>query len=227
MDFFITVTFDDYPKTERSLSSLSAERFGIGSSQGETLDLDNVHISYRSLLKFNGENVSCAYESNAYIAFAQGEIYDIEGNKASLKDAIDFVYAEDKEQIRKVNGQFIIFIWDKRKKEALIINDRFAYMKCYYTFSGSKLYLSDRISSIVKIKKGQAVLSKKGVFQILFFGHHLSDYTIIENIQCLPPASHLQVLSLKQIVKLLTPPIILPVLFGISGAIRGLTKRST
>ena len=58
-----------------------------------------------------------------------------------------------KKNYTKVNGSFIFFIFNNKKNELLIINDRFASRKLFYTYINNIFFASSSFKLIYELKK--------------------------------------------------------------------------
>ncbi|MCY6959570.1 asparagine synthetase B family protein [Clostridium brassicae] len=140
-------------------------------------------------------------ESDTLIGFMLGEIYDTEDKKYDLKSKghifksnldIEYVmhlyeeYGED--ELKRFNGKFIICIYDKVKKETIIVNDRYGYYTYFYSVNkGKYTFCNDPNVLLYYIEKRE--LNQEAVNEFFNFGYLLDNKTLFKNINKLEPAS--------------------------------------
>lgn len=158
------------------------------------IDFVNDEILYKQ-----GDIVS--NEDNTIIGFMLGEVYDIEDKKYDLKSKghvfktdldTEYIlhmyeqYGED--ELKKLNGKFIVCIYDATKKETLIINDRYGYYTYFYSKNEDKYtFCNDANILLDYVKKRE--LNKEAVNEMFNFGHLLDNKTLFKDINKLEPAS--------------------------------------
>jgi asparagine synthase (glutamine-hydrolysing) len=138
-----------------------------------------------------------------WIAF-NGEIFNyIELRKELLDKGYKFKTHSDTEVIvllyqeygidfiNKMNGQFAISLWDKRKKELILIRDRVGIRPVFYTQKNKELYFASEIKALLQHPLIDAKLSAKSLSQIFTFWTCLSPNTTFEDIYELPPGHYL------------------------------------
>lgn len=132
----------------------------------------------------------------------EGEIYDYEnikdelishGHKFSINNDPEFIlhlYEEyGKSFVSKLNGSFILIIWDKEKQELLIINDRYGLRPLYYTEQNGYLLFGTEIKAILQDASFKRIIDDKAVSDFFTFGYILNDKTFFQGIKKLSPAS--------------------------------------
>ena len=92
----------------------------------------------------------------------------------------------------KLNGSFLIALYNFHLKELLLVNDRFSSHPLFYYFDRKKLIFSTQIRSLLKFPKLPRNLNKQAVLEFFAFQRVLAERTFYEDINILPPASILR-----------------------------------
>lgn len=139
------------------------------------------------------------WNSNRTVALVMaGEFYDV--------DALDsHVVTESNEQIalalyeslgddfiRRLNGVFIVAIWDKRHNQLLIVNDRFGLCPLYYAHYNGRLIFAPEMKGILCDPNFHKELDLTALAEYMRFQHLLGDKTFFEGLKLLPNASLLR-----------------------------------
>jgi asparagine synthase (glutamine-hydrolysing) len=90
--------------------------------------------------------------------------------------------------LRDTDGDFLIFIFDKRTDTIFVVNDPLARLPTYYYRDGQNLIIS-RDMDYVRENLPKAGLDPMALTQYLVFGFPLGPRTLFEDIYILPPAS--------------------------------------
>ncbi len=141
--------------------------------------------------------------NNIWIAY-NGEVFNyIELREELVKKGYRFKTKSDTEVIvllyeeygidflKKLNGQFAISIWNKRKKELILARDRTGIRPLFYTIKNNELYFASEIKAFLQHPDIDVKISHKALAQIYTFWTTLSPNTTFENIHELPPGSYL------------------------------------
>jgi asparagine synthase (glutamine-hydrolysing) len=91
--------------------------------------------------------------------------------------------------VERLEGAFIIGLWDKEKGQIIIANDRFALYPLYYTCQGKGLIFSPEVKGILCHDRFKTQLDLTALAQYIRFQHLLGERTFFEDIQLLPNAS--------------------------------------
>ncbi len=143
---------------------------------------------------FNGDKNLCI--------MMEGEVYDYENLKQELiskgheflvdndPEFILHLYEEyGKEFVHKVNGSFILLIWDREKQELLIVNDRYGSRPLYYAEYNGYFLCGSEVKTILEDKTFKKIVDDRAVADFFSFGYILGDKTFFKGIKLLPPAS--------------------------------------
>ncbi len=93
--------------------------------------------------------------------------------------------------LKKLNGQFAISIWDKRKKELILARDRMGIRPLFYTMHNNELLYASEIKAFLQHPDINLKLSAKSLSQIFTFWTTISPDTAFENVFQLPPGSYM------------------------------------
>ncbi len=132
----------------------------------------------------------------------EGEIYDYEDEKRRLierghrfhhhndPEYVLHLYKEYGEDfVERLNGAFVIAIWDKTQRRLLIANDRFGLQSLCYVRLGSGLLFAERAIAFLDYPEFTPQPDLVGMAQYLTFEHPLGDRTLLDGVKLLPPAS--------------------------------------
>ena len=107
-------------------------------------------------------------------------------NKQSLFDILEG------KRYKKINGSFILFIFDKKKKELLIINDRFASFKLFYIYLKNTFCASSSFKILYELKKlhdKSAKIDQSSILEFIYFRQIFGDDTFEKNCKFFESAS--------------------------------------
>ena len=91
--------------------------------------------------------------------------------------------------VNRLNGAFIIAIWDKARRRLLIANDRFGLYPLFYTCHGGRLIFAPEMKGILCDQAFPRKLDLTALAQYMRFQHLLGERTFFEDIALLPGAS--------------------------------------
>ena len=91
--------------------------------------------------------------------------------------------------ILRLNGSFVIVIYDFKEKKLLIVNDRYGLMPHYYAINHGKLLFAPEVKAILQDNTFKKELNEEAVADFFAFGEILGDKTFFKGIEVLPPAS--------------------------------------
>ena len=124
-----------------------------------------------------------------------GEFYDTDSSQQNISAESDEYVAlalyeslGDK-FVSRLNGAFIVAIWDKLRRQLLIANDRFGLYPLYYAHFNGKFIFAPEIKGILCDNVFPRRLDWTALAQYMRFQHLLGERTFFEDIQVLPNAS--------------------------------------
>ncbi|MEN8120600.1 MAG: asparagine synthase (glutamine-hydrolyzing) [Bacteroidota bacterium] len=172
-----------------------------GIYNSEELIIGNVRLSIIDIE--GGQQPLSNKLNNIWIAY-NGEVFNyIELRDELLKKGYTFKTKSDTEVIvllyeeygidflKKLNGQFAISIWDKRKKELILARDRMGIRPLFYTIQNNELYFASEIKAFLQHPDIDLKIDHKALAQIYTFWTTISPDTAFENIYELPPGSYI------------------------------------
>ncbi|MFN8258947.1 MAG: asparagine synthase (glutamine-hydrolyzing) [Bacteroidales bacterium] len=93
--------------------------------------------------------------------------------------------------INRMNGQFAIALWDKRKKQLVLVRDRVGIRPVFYTIKNKELFFASEIKSLIEHPDIEAKISPVALSQIFTFWTTISPATAFEDIYELPPGHYM------------------------------------
>ena len=126
-----------FEKNVNELTSLIRRR---GPSEVKNTVGKDYFISH-ALLAIN-DHITQPVEDNDHLIFMNGELYNPEAlaSKNDTQWLLDFFGAN--RALSELDGEFIIFCYDKKKEEAIIVSDPFATKPCFYVHSAELLAIA-------------------------------------------------------------------------------------
>lgn len=137
-----------------------------------------------------------SFENEESHIYLEGKIYDRENsliNKelSNLAEGIFRMGYKSQEQLSNwllnVDGDFIVFILNKRSDEIAIINNTLGRLPLYYYKVKGRLILSREVQFISNLVDNE--FDKMAIAQYLLFGYCLGKRTLLENTYRLEPAT--------------------------------------
>jgi asparagine synthase (glutamine-hydrolysing) len=132
-----------------------------------------------------------------------GELYNFQEIKKELqKKGYKFRSKSDTEVVlksyeewgihatSKFIGMFSFVIWDKNKDKLILARDRFGIKPLYYAFKDKKFIFSSEVKAF---KQFGFPVNKRALIQFLVFGYIPSQFTTLQGVFSLPPASIMQI----------------------------------
>ncbi len=99
------------------------------------------------------------------------------------------------EFLTKLNGQFAIAIWDKKKQELFLARDRVGIRPLFYTKIGKSFVFSSEIKALIEFPGINLKISPKAILEYFTFWTSLSPNTAFEGIFEVPPGHYLKINS--------------------------------
>ena len=178
-----------------------------GVYNNKNVALGNVRLS---IIDINtGQQPLCNSNSSIWIAY-NGEVYNyIELRKELESKGYTFKTQSDTEVvvlmyeeygidfINRLNGQFAISIWDKRKEELILVRDRLGIRPLFYSEQNKNLYFASEIKSLLEHPNINPKFNSNSLFETFTFWTTLSPNTIFDDIYEVPPG-HYMIFSKKK-----------------------------
>jgi asparagine synthase (glutamine-hydrolysing) len=128
-----------------------------------------------------------------------GEIYNYIELKAELeKRGIRFHTTCDTEVLlkayefygldcfEKLNGQFAVLIWNKKKKELILARDRFGVRPLYVLQHKNHLYFSSEMKAFDHIPDYQREFDHKRLYEHCLLWNTIGDHTVYQDVKSIP-----------------------------------------
>lgn len=133
-----------------------------------------------------------------YIVFVDGAIFSFEDEKGKheVTDLNEFVKTLIRQyqkygtlKMDRVNGEFVIGLYDKKCKVLVLANDRWGMRELFYYIDKSICIFSSEAKAILKYSGFRTKINEEAVVDFLSFGYLLGNKTFFEGIHLLPPGS--------------------------------------
>ena len=93
--------------------------------------------------------------------------------------------------LQRLNGQFVIAIWDQRERSLFLARDRVGVRTFFYTRSGEHLVFGSEIKSIFAVPGVRAEFDPVGLAQAFTYWSSQSPHTCFNDVRELPPGHYL------------------------------------
>jgi len=187
-----------FDKTVESI--LHENWYKVNNFATPNLALARVHLGI-----FNQEKQPIFNEDKSLCIFMDGKVYGYEkdkktlrqkGHKFTINNDPEFclhLYKEEGENfVKKLNGCFLIVIYNFKKRELLIFNDRYGLLPHYYALVNGKLFFAPEAKAILQNENFRKEIDNEAVSDLFAFGEVIGDKTFFKDIKTLPPASILK-----------------------------------
>lgn len=130
------------------------------------------------------------------VIFCEGEIFSF-GKYKKLQNGMETIpgllltlFSKKGERfIEELNGAFVIAMWDREKKQLLILNDRYGLRPLYYTFCDGIFLFSSEIKGMLDFPGFNKKVDDRAVCEFFSFGYPLGNKTFFEDVRLLSPGS--------------------------------------
>jgi asparagine synthase (glutamine-hydrolysing) len=147
---------------------------------------------------FNRESQPIWNSKKTVAVVMAGELFDtnqLEWIDSRLPDELiilDLYERYGEQFISKINGVFILAIWDGLKKRLLIANDRFGLYPLYYAHFNGRLIFGPEMKGILCDPEFEKQIDLRALSEYMRFQHLLGDKTFFEDLKLLRNASLLK-----------------------------------
>ena len=183
---------------DRMINSLKHEEFHrVDKYFSQHFACGRIHLGI-----FNPETVPIFNQDRSLCILLDGKIYDYKEKLKELKKkGYKFNYENDpefclhsyeefgKDFIKTLNGNFVLLIYDFKRKKVIIANDRFGFRVHYYALNNGKLLFVPEAKAILQDETFRKELNDEAVAEYFAFGEFWGDKTLFNGIQVLIPAS--------------------------------------
>lgn len=130
------------------------------------------------------------YRSSKHRLVQQGHRFRLKDNDAEY---CLHLYEEDGlESFAKLNGSFVIALYDLDSHELLLVNDRFSSHPLFYYYDGQRVIFGTQLRPLLRFQDLPRRLDLQAVFEFFAFEHVLWNRTYYQDVKVFPPASILR-----------------------------------
>ncbi|MFC2162164.1 asparagine synthetase B family protein [Candidatus Altiarchaeota archaeon] len=128
-------------------------------------------------------------EDRSLCIVMDGEVFGIEGGETD-PEAVLRLYEEYGDDFAgMLNGSFTCAIYDFRKKELVIVNDRLATRAVYYTIKDGYVLFASEVKAILADDDVERIVDDQAIMDYFTFGFITGEKTFIKDVNCMPYAS--------------------------------------
>jgi len=159
-------------------------------SNDQTIGIGRIGIGV-----FNQEQQPIWNADHSVALVIAGEIHNIDmlrSTKATVSSEhilLDLYEAEGLEFISRLDGAFVLAIWDQREHRLLLGSDRFATYPLFYAFRSGHLIFAPEVKALLSDDTLDPELDLTAVAQYVRFQQVLGERTFFKHIQMLAPAT--------------------------------------
>ncbi|HET7010122.1 MAG TPA: asparagine synthase-related protein [Anaerolineales bacterium] len=134
--------------------------------------------------------------------FMEGEVFDAAELRRALGDGGHDLRSEDdaelalhlyleygKEFASRLNGAFIVALWDFRRRELIVTNDRLGLYPVYHASTSRGFFFASGVRGLLAERSLPRRIDRIAMAEFLTFDHVLGQRTLIEDARLLPQAS--------------------------------------
>jgi len=178
----------------------------VGSNAVDLWNKDELSIARVHHGVVNPEKQPIFNEDKSLFIFMDGEVYDYQDEKQFLlRNGHRFQYEQNdaefclhlfeelgEESFVKLNGSFLIGIYDSRNKELILVNDRFSSCPLFYFSTKESLIFGTQLKPILQSGKVPRNLDSHSVMEFFTFQRVLGNKTYYKDIEVMSPATILR-----------------------------------
>jgi asparagine synthase (glutamine-hydrolysing) len=116
----------------------------------------------------------------------------LDANADDVELALQVYLREGAAGLTKLDGAFVIAVWDEQRGELILVNDRFGLYPHYYAHYAGTLSIAPEIKGVLCNPTISPKANLTAIAEYTRFQQLLGDKTWFEDIQLLPPASLLR-----------------------------------
>lgn len=195
-------------RDERLIESATAVLAHRGPDAGDVYVDDDVSLGHRRLsiidLSDHGRQPMSNEDGSVWVAY-NGEIYNFPELRQALQakghvfksrtDTEVIVHAYEEygaECVRRFNGMFAFAVWDKNKKELLLVRDRLGVKPLYYYFRNRQLVFASEIKAILQVPEVAREINPQAVYRYVGYEFVPAPETMLRDIYKIPPGHFLR-----------------------------------
>ncbi len=164
---------------------------------------DGVSLGHRRLsiidLSEHGRQPMTNEDGSVRVTF-NGEIYNFAEVRADLEarghhfasrtdtEVIVHAYEEDgADCVRRFNGMFAFAVWDRRRRELLLVRDRLGVKPLYYHVAGGRLAFASEIKALLAVPTVDRSVDPAALFHYVGYEFVPAPATMFRDVRKLPP----------------------------------------
>lgn len=145
---------------------------------------------------------SASHKDRSVVVIMHGELYSPNALRERLKlTGADFrshsqaeivlhgYLQEGKAFFRRLDGSFVAVIWDRRKRQLLVVKDHFGLLPLYYALLPDRFAVASEIKPLLHLSDLSRQQNKKGLAQFFSFGQLIGHETFYESVKYIPPGA--------------------------------------
>jgi asparagine synthase (glutamine-hydrolysing) len=173
--------FETYNNSNIGLGHKRLSILDLSENGNQPMHFNNTAIIYNGEI-YNFSEIKKALENEGYIFDSNSDTEVI--LKAFDKWGIDF--------IKKLNGMFVIVIYDKNKNSLYIIRDRVGVKPLFYYLRNNLFMFSSEIKSFHKNLQFHKEINEKSLLMYFQYGYILEPNSIFKNVNKLKAGHYLE-----------------------------------
>lgn len=163
----------------------------------EWLNDDAYYLGYTAYREYPIDS----FEIGDVVIYLEGRLYgkNLTADNRALHELTDLVFNPDDgvqargaEWLRKTDGDFVAFMFHKKTRDIVIINDIFGRLPLYCYQTTDKLIVSRELRFIAHLMDRKR-FDRMALAQHLLIGYPLGKRTLLENVDRLPPATCIRI----------------------------------
>lgn len=91
----------------------------------------------------------------------------------------------------RLNGQYVIAVFDAARDRLLVCNDRYAFRPLFWEMAAGRFVCATEIKALLAIRPGRAALDPGGVLELFAYGYQMGARTLFEEVRALRPMTRL------------------------------------
>ena len=136
-------------------------------------------------------------ETKEYFVVLEGMIYNVDSGllraelqsvAGQLSSPIDEVVDCLAQFLNRMDGEFVVTAFDKRRKQLVVSNDLLGRLPLFYHFAKDSLVVSREVKFLIPFLPSLA-FSASGIMEYLLFGFPFRENTLVQEAFQLPPAT--------------------------------------
>jgi len=89
--------------------------------------------------------------------------------------------------IERLNGQFALALWDRKRRRLLLARDRLGVRPIFYVQEGGRLHFASEIKALLAGSAGHVEVDPIGLAQVFTFWSAVAPRTMFRDVKALPP----------------------------------------